>query len=261
MTEPQLLLFAALLGLIVGSFLSMLTWRLPRIMHLPQDKQFLHLSLTRSKCPHCETALSWTQLFPLVSWLAAKGKCRHCQTGISLRYPLIELTTLFLTTWTVWYFGATPMTLIALTFVWFIIALTVIDIEHQLILDSLSLPLLWLGLIFNSQSTFTSPADAIIGAVMGYLLLWFIFYAFKIFTGKEGMGFGDFKLLAALGAWFGTGAIPQIILIASLGSILVAVLLGILRVRKLDAPMPFGPFLALGGLISLYWGEWILASI
>lgn len=259
-TENEFLVITSLLGLLIGSFISMLSWRLPRIMDLPGEEQLKIISFSRSKCPHCNTALSWKQLFPLFSWLFSKGKCTHCHHPISVRYPLIEFTTMILTFLVAWHFGVNQNGIIALVFTWILLTITVIDIEHQLILDILSLPLLWLGLLINTQSHFVSPSEAILGAALGYILLWTIFYGFKVFTGKEGMGFGDFKLLAALGAWFGASAIPQIILIASISSLIIALVFGLLKLRNMKEPIPFGPFLALGGIATLLFGnQFILA--
>ncbi|NPA71464.1 MAG: prepilin peptidase [Gammaproteobacteria bacterium] len=249
-----LIILSSLFGLIIGSFISMLSWRLPRIMMQDGAEQFKQISMGGSKCPKCETELPWYRLFPLFSWLASRGKCHHCQVKISPRYPLIELTTAIATGLVIWQFGLSAQGYLALAFIWILITLSVIDIEHQLILDNLSLPLLWLGLLVNTQGIFTSPTDAIWGAAIGYLLLWLVFHAFKLITGKEGMGYGDFKLLAALGAWFGFIALPQIILIAALSSIVISVLGMALKLRTLNAPMAFGPFLAIGGVITLFFG-------
>jgi len=250
----QLLIFSGILGLIIGSFLSMLTWRLPRIMMLEEEAQLKEISIGGSKCPQCNANLPWYRLIPLFSWLASKGRCHNCKTKISPRYPLIEVSTATLTITCMWQFGLTTEGIAATLFSWILIAIFVIDYEHQLILDNLSLPLLWLGLLFNSQNLFTTPVDAIWGAVIGYLLLWMVFHAFKILTGKEGMGYGDFKLLAALGAWFGFIALPQIILIAAVTSILVAVIGIALKNRDKSTPLAFGPFLAIGGWATLFLG-------
>jgi Type II secretory pathway, prepilin signal peptidase PulO and related peptidases len=244
-----------LFGLLLGSFLSMLTWRLPRMMEWEGEAQLKHISSLARIAQAVMQRLSWKELIPVFSWLSSKGQCRHCKTSISARYPLIELSTMLLTLIVVLHFGLDTKGWFALIFTWLLIAITVIDIEHQLILDILSLPLLWLGLIINSQSVFTDPIDAIWGAVIGYMLLWTLFYAFKFLTKKEGMGFGDFKLLAAMGAWFGVEALAQIILIASLSSILWIVALSLFHRRNLQEPVAFGPFLALGGLCTLLLGS------
>lgn len=261
-SSPFLLFFlSGLIGLLIGSFISMLTWRLPRLMEKPAEAQFKQISVSRSACPHCHTPLPWYRLFPLFSWLFSRGKCHACQQKISIRYPLIEFTSMLSTLMVVWQFGFTLEAALAVIFVWFIITICVIDLEHFLILDKLSLPLLWLGLLINSQSIFTSPESAIWGAAMGYLILWVVFYSFKLLTGKEGMGFGDFKLLAALGAWFGMEALPQIILVASLASILVTLILATTKLRRMNDPIPFGPYLSIGGLSVLFLGSNIIQTL
>lgn len=239
----------------------MLTWRLPRILHLEGDEQLKQISLSRSACPKCKTPLPWYRLFPLISWLASKGKCHGCGDPISARYPLIEFSSMLLTAGMIYVFGNTVDALLAILFSWFLLTITVIDIEHQLILDKLSLPLMWLGLMINTQSFYTTPIDAIWGAILGYMILWVLFQSFKLFTGKEGMGFGDFKFLAALGAWFGAMAIPQIILIASISSVVIGLALALLRLRPMDQPVPFGPYLALGGWITLVFGTTLIQQI
>ncbi|GKT12131.1 MAG: leader peptidase/N-methyltransferase [Thiomicrorhabdus sp.] len=250
----QLIIFSAMIGLAIGSFISMLSWRLPRITELEADEQFKFISVGGSKCPQCDANLPWYRLIPLFSWLSTSGKCHSCKTKISPRYPLIELTTAAGTVLVAWQFGLTPEGYAALAFTWILITISVIDIEHQLILDNLSLPLLWLGLLFNSQSLFTTPVEAIWGAAVGYLLLWIVFHSFRLITGKEGMGYGDFKLLAALGAWFGFVALPQIILIAALSSIVIGFLGIALKLRTMQTPLAFGPFLAIGGWVALFFG-------
>jgi leader peptidase (prepilin peptidase)/N-methyltransferase len=256
-SEAELLILVAVFGLLIGSFISMLSWRLPRLMELAPEEQFKQVSVSRSACPNCKKNLTWKQLFPLFSWILSKGRCQNCNIKISARYPLIEFTTLILTLSIYFAFGLSTTAAIALLFTYFLITISVIDIEHHLILDKLSLPLMWLGLIFSLFETFTTPKDAILGAIAGYMLLWIIFQTFKLVTGKEGMGFGDFKLLAALGAWFGVTAIPQIILIASVTSILVAIILAVIRIKAIDSELPFGPYLAIAGMITLLSGQLI----
>jgi leader peptidase (prepilin peptidase)/N-methyltransferase len=258
LSQSQLILFSALIGLIVGSFISMLSWRLPRILMLDETEQFKSISLGGSKCPNCDTRLPWYRLIPLFSWLWSRGRCHHCHTPISARYPLIELSTAIATVACMWLYGAMPLGLAALLFTWILITICVIDIEHQLILDNLSLPLMWLGLLFNTQHLFTTPVDAIWGAAIGYMLLWILFHAFKWLTGKEGMGYGDFKLLAALGAWFGVAAIAQIILIASVASLVIGLGGVALKLRSYHSPLAFGPFLAIGGWVTLIAGTGLL---
>jgi len=256
-TTP-LLILSGIIGLIMGSFLSMLTWRLPRLLMNEEAHLLKKLSVGGSKCPSCGQRIPWYKLFPILSWLASGGKCHACDAKISVRYPLIELASATTTVIAMWKFGLTPQGVAAVTLSWFLIAIVVIDWEHQLILDLLSLPLLWLGLLLNTQSIFTSPTEAIWGAAVGYLILWVVFQLFKMVTGKEGMGYGDFKLLAALGAWFGFIAIPQIILIAALSSIVLALIGMALKQRDKNTPMAFGPFLAIAGWVALFVGPNIL---
>ncbi|BCN93611.1 type 4 prepilin-like proteins leader peptide-processing enzyme [Thiomicrorhabdus immobilis] len=254
LSTSQLLIFSGILGLVIGSFLSMLTWRLPRIMMLEEEEQLKEISLGGSKCPQCDATLPWYRLIPLFSWLATKGRCHNCKTKISARYPLIEALTAIITITCMWQFGLTTEGIAATLFSWILIAIFVIDYEHQLILDNLSLPLLWLGLLLNTQTLFATPIDAIWGAAIGYLLLWVVFHSFKLLTGKEGMGYGDFKLLAALGAWFGFIALPQIILIAAVTSILISLIGIMLKTRDRNTLMAFGPFLAIAGWATLFFG-------
>ncbi|MBO1926045.1 prepilin peptidase [Thiomicrorhabdus sp. 6S2-11] len=253
-------LFGIVFGLIIGSFLSMLTWRMPLALFDEEEEtpHYKIMSTGRSHCPHCQAELPWYRLIPLFSWLYSKGKCHNCHTDISKRYPLIELSSAILTTAVLIYFGFTPIGMAALLFSWILLAITVIDFEHQLILDDLSLPLLWLGLLLNSQGMFTSLEMAVWGAALGYLLLWLVFHSFRILTGKEGMGYGDFKMLAALGAWFGVFAIAQMIFIAALSSIIIGLLMAVLKLRSHDAPFAFGPYLALAGLVTLFGGSNLL---
>jgi len=250
----QILVFSGLIGLVIGSFISMLTWRMPRILMMEEEEQLKAVTFGGSKCPNCDANLPWYRLIPVFSWLWTKGKCHNCHIAISPRYPMIEVATATSTVLIMWLYGPTLIGLAALLFTWVLITISVIDIEHQLILDNLSLPLLWLGLLFNTQSLFTTPIDAIWGAILGYLLLWVLFHTFKLITGKEGMGYGDFKLLAALGAWFGVMAIPQIILIASVSSLVIGLGGVLLKLRTYDSPLAFGPFLAIGGWVTLVAG-------
>lgn len=260
--DPILIIsLSALIGLIVGSFISMLSWRLPRLMELEPEEQLKIISVHRSHCPHCQTPLPWYRLIPLFSWLISLGKCHACQQKISKRYPLIELCTALATAFMVYHFGLNFVGGLAVLFTWFVITICVIDLEHHLILDKLSLPLLWIGLIINTQSTFATPTEAILGAVAGYLMLWLLFHVFKLLTGKEGMGYGDFKFLAALGAWFGIASLPQIILIASISSLVVGVVLAVSRIKSLQDEIPFGPYLAIGGWASLIFGSELIQKL
>ncbi len=258
LSPTELLFWGGLLGLIMGSFISMLSYRLPRALLNNQDPAEVFIKKSRSHCPQCDATLPWYRLIPLFSWLSTGGKCHACKRPISIRYPLIELFSALSTAYILYHFGITEMGIAALIFNWFLLTISVIDIEHQLILDVLSLPLLWLGLVFNTDHLFTSPESAIWGAAAGYMILWLLFHTFKKLTGKEGMGYGDFKLLAALGAWFGFDALPVIILIAALGTIVIGVLGAVLKLRDFNAPMPFGPFLAIGGWAILFFGNTLL---
>lgn len=256
------LFFAAVIGLVLGSFISMLSWRLPLVAEQSAPEQWKTISFGGSKCPHCQSALPWYRLIPVFSWLASRGRCHACKAKISPRYPLIELSSALITLFTVFYFGLNLNTLFMLFFMLTLLTISIIDLEHHLILDSLSLPLMWVGLVFNAIFMFVSPEQAILGAVAGYGILWIIFHGYRLLTGKEGMGYGDFKLLAALGAWLGIEALVQIILIAALSSLVVALILMVTGRHQWQQHMAFGPFLALGGIISLFLGgNWLLSQI
>ena len=218
------------LGLVVGSFLNVVIYRLPLMMEtrwrkdccelleVPQEKEAPRLTLAtpNSHCPHCGSAIKPWQNIPVLSYLLLRGKCAVCGVGISLRYPTIELITGLLTLSLAWYFALSPALLGAVIFTWALVTMTMIDVDHKLLPDDITLPLLWLGLLFNIDGTYVSLTDAVIGAMAGYLILWSVYWLFKLTTGKEGMGYGDFKLLAALGAWLGWQALPLIILLSSL---------------------------------------------
>ena len=257
------------LGLVVGSFLNVVIYRLPLMMEtrwrrdccelleLPAEKEEsrLTLSVPNSHCPNCKAAIRPWQNIPLISYLLLGGKCSVCAQPISLRYPLLELTTGLMTMALAWYFPFSPALLGAVIFTWSLIALTMIDIDHQLLPDDLTLPLLWLGLLFNLNATYVSLPEAVIGAMGGYLILWGVYQVFKLLTGKEGMGYGDFKLLAALGAWMGWQALPLIILLSSLVGAVIGIALMVIKRRGKDIPIPFGPYLAMEGWIALLWGD------
>lgn len=222
-----------------------------------EKKQTFNLCVPRSRCPHCGHQITALENIPIVSYLFLGGKCADCRAPISLRYPSIELTTGLLSMAVIYFFGATWLGLAALIFTWCLIALTMIDIDTQLLPDSITLPLVWLGLIVNSFNGFTSLQSALWGAVAGYLILWSIYWLFKLLTGKEGMGYGDFKLLAALGAWMGWQFLPQIILMSSLVGAVIGIMLMIIKKRGKEIPIPFGPYLAIAGWIALLWGDHI----
>ena len=257
------------LGLVVGSFLNVVIYRLPLMMEtrwrkdccelleLPQEKGAQHLTLStpNSHCPHCGSAIKPWHNIPVLSYLLLRGKCAACGVGISLRYPAVELVTGLLTLALAWYFPISWALLGAVLFTWALVALTMIDVDHKLLPDDITLPLLWLGLLFNLSGTYVSLADAVIGAMAGYLILWSVYWLFKLITGKEGMGYGDFKLLAALGAWLGWQALPLIILLSSLVGAVCGIALMFLKGRGREIPIPFGPYLAAAGWICLLWGD------
>ncbi len=260
-------------GLLVGSFLNVVILRLPaRLMHdwrcqcrellaLPAAEEAPPPGLVkpRSRCPHCGTEIAWYDNLPVISWLILRARCRQCSARISVRYPLVELVTAVLSVVVVSHFGPTPEGLAALLLTWALIAATGIDFDHHLLPDQITLPLLWLGLLLNLWlGLFASLEDAVIGAIAGYGVLWGVFHLFRLLTGKEGMGFGDFKLLAALGAWMGWQVLPVIVLLASLVGAIVGVLLIILARHGRNVPIAFGPYLALAGWIALLWGDRIV---
>ncbi|MEH6636135.1 MAG: A24 family peptidase [Halioglobus sp.] len=261
------------LGLLVGSFLNVVIYRLPLMMESRWRRDCcellevesgkpeapLNLATPNSHCPHCKAAIKPWQNIPVLSYLLLRGKCGNCGTAISLRYPVIELITGLMTLCLGFYFGASVALLGAIFLTWSLIALTMIDIDHQLLPDDITLPLMWLGLLFNLGGTYVSLQDAVIGAMAGYLVLWSIYWLFKLLTGKEGMGYGDFKLLAALGAWLGWQALPVIILLSSLVGAVVGIALMIIKRRGKEIPIPFGPYLAMAGWIALLWGDAIMS--
>ena len=267
-------IISALFGLTVGSFLNVVIHRLPKMMeqewreqsleYLGQDDstpaQKITLSHPNSTCPHCGHAIRPWENIPVISYLLLRGKCANCKTGISIRYPVVELLTGILTVVVVSHFGASWQSLLAFIFTAFLVSMSFIDFDTQLLPDKLTLPLLWLGLIANSFGLFTSLQDAVWGAVFGYLALWIVFQLFKLITGKEGMGYGDFKLLAALGAWMGWQALPTIILLSSLVGAIIGISLILFKGRDQQIPIPFGPYLAIAGWIALLWNAEITGA-
>jgi leader peptidase (prepilin peptidase)/N-methyltransferase len=260
-----------ILGLLVGSFLNVVILRTPKMMEQEfrqecceflevknaEPKAALSLSHPGSTCPHCHTPIKPWHNIPVISYLLLKGRCAYCGASIGIRYPIIEFTTGLLSVMLVAVMGFTVPALVSLLLLWVLIALTMIDIDTQLLPDSLTLPLLWLGLIANSSGLYTDLSSAFWGAVAGYLSLWSVYWLFKLVTGKEGMGYGDFKLLAALGAWMGWQALPLIILLSSLVGAVIG-LAGILILgRDKNIPIPFGPYLAIAGWIAFLWGDTI----
>jgi leader peptidase (prepilin peptidase)/N-methyltransferase len=214
-----------------------------------------NLVVPRSACPHCNHAISAWENIPVMSYLLLRGKCKECGAAISPRYPIIEAVSSLLCAYAAWHFGFGLAAAGALLLIWALLALTAIDFDTQLLPDDITLPLLWTGLLFNLFGVFTDLPGAILGAVFGYLVLWGVYWLFKLATGKEGMGYGDFKLLAALGAWLGWQMLPLIILLSSLVGALVGITLIVAVKHGRDIPIPFGPYLAGGGLIALFWGQ------
>jgi len=222
----------------------------------PDQGEALSLAKPRSRCPNCGHQITALENIPLVSYLLIlKGKCSGCGTRISPRYPITELLTGLLSAFAAWHFGPTIQTVGALALLWALIALSAIDLDTQLLPDSITLPLLWLGLAFNLWTTFADLPTAVIGAMAGYLSLWSVFWLFKLATGKEGMGYGDFKLLAALGAWLGWQMLPAIILLSSVVGAVVGIALIVAARHGRNVPIPFGPYLAAAGVIALFWGQ------
>ncbi|MDR0780829.1 MAG: A24 family peptidase [Pseudomonadales bacterium] len=273
--QPWLaLVCTAVLGLIVGSFLNVVVQRLPRMLERDwqrqsremlglevQEEALFNLALPPSQCPACRHPLRVRDNLPLVGYLLLRGRCRHCHGAISPRYPLLEALTALLGVVVVAHFGLSWQTVFALCFIWALLALAAIDLEQQLVPDTLTQPLLWLGLLLNTQHLFVSPGNAIIGSAAGYLLLWSVYWIFKLLSGREGLGQGDLKLLAALGAWLGWQALPLIVLLSSLSGALTGLALIALRGRDRHAPLPFGPFLATAGGIALLWGQALSALL
>ena len=265
-----------LLALLIGSFLNVVIYRLPLMMQIEWRKQAqeivaeptenlpegrFDLSFPRSRCPSCSHPISAMQNIPVISWLLLGGKCANCKSTISVRYPLVETATAVLTALVAARFGFGYEAAAAILLTWTLIAISMIDFDHQLIPDSMSLPLMWAGLFLSlfhpmesSQILFVAPKDAIVGALGGYLTLWSIYHLFRLVTGKEGMGYGDFKLLAALGAWLGYQMLPLIIMLSAIVGALVGIALMIFKRHDRNVPIPFGPFLAAAGWIAMMYG-------
>jgi leader peptidase (prepilin peptidase)/N-methyltransferase len=288
--SENVVLFAGsvfVLGLVIGSFLNVVIYRLPIILQhewraqaaelLPDaDSQTMvsetaearfTLSVPRSACPACKVPITAWQNIPIISWLFLRGRCAACKTRISARYPLVEFMTAALSATVAWHFGFGPNAACAILVTWALIALTGIDIDHQLLPDNITLPLMWAGLAaavvigpMSREALPVSPRDAIIGAMAGYLSLWLVFHAFRLATGKEGMGYGDFKLFAALGAWLGWKMLPLIILLAAGTGAVLGISMILLRGRDRAAPMPFGPYLAMAGWLAIMYGDSLMDS-
>jgi len=268
--------FTFVISLLVGSFLNVVILRTPKMLEqefreeccelLEVEKEVdttkqkkLSLSYPPSTCPNCNTKIKPWHNIPLISYfLLLRGKCHNCKSPISIRYPIVELVTGLLSLLTIYLLGFSAAGLLALLLLWTLVALTVIDIDTYLLPDSLTLPLLWLGLIINSFGVFTDLSNALWGAILGYGSLWSVFWLFKLLTGKEGMGYGDFKLLAALGAWMGWQLLPVIILLSSFVGAIIGIAGIIILGRDKNIPIPFGPYLAIAGWIAFLWGQNII---
>ncbi len=263
-----------LIGLIIGSFLNVVIARLPIMMEQDWQKQCcelleidsrnqkesFNLINPRSQCPHCGSMIKAQDNIPIISFLLLKGKCRACGEKISLRYPAIEILSGVTAVVIAVYFGISIQTFAAIILSWSLICLSMIDYDHHLLPDDITLPLLWLGLILNTFGFFTNIYSSLFGAVFGYLSLWIVYISFKILTGKEGMGHGDFKLLAMLGAWLGWQMLPVIIIISSLAGALIGVSMILFKSHDRSMPIPFGPYLAISGWITLIWGQYITSA-
>jgi len=262
---------AVVLGLLVGSFLNVVILRYPAaLMHqwrsqchelLGQEPETQQappgIATGRSRCPACGHGIAWYDNIPVLSWLLLRGRCRSCDAGISVRYPLVEALTAVLTVIVLWQLGPTPQGLAGIALTWTLIAASGIDLDHQLLPDQITLPLVWAGLLLNIFGIYTDLQSAVIGAIAGYLSLWTVFHLFRLATGKEGMGFGDFKLLAAIGAWFGWQVLPVVVLLASAVGAAIGLLLIAARRMGREVPIAFGPFLAAAGWLVLVYGETI----
>ena len=270
-SPPLAITTALVFGLLVGSFLNVVIHRVPRMLERDWAEQAAELRgedaaevprydlmVPRSACPHCGHRIGALENIPVLSWLVLRGRCRGCSNPISVRYPIVELVTGLLSALAIWHFGFTAAGIAGVVLTFYLIALTGIDIDTQLLPDNMTLPLLWLGLLVNLFGVFAPLKSAVIGAMAGYLVLWSLFWGFKLLTGKDGMGYGDFKLLAALGAWFGWQALPAIILLSAVVGSVVGIALILLARHGRGVPIPFGPFLAGAGLLALYFREPLL---
>lgn len=286
-SSPQLFYTTiVILGLLVGSFLNVVILRLPVMLknswrhdcrqflaeHFNADlaatpeaistsQEKFNLVTPRSRCPQCGHMITAAENIPVFSYLFLGGKCRACKTPISMRYPVVEILSALLAVSVAWSFGVSWHTLFALLLVWSLLALTFIDYDHQYLPDQITLPLLWLGLLVNTEGLFIDLHSAVIGAAAGYLVLWLVYQVFKLVTGKEGMGFGDFKLLAMLGAWLGWQMLPEIILMSSVVGAVCGIGLMVIKRRGREIPIPFGPYLAVAGWLALLWGDGSYGSV
>ena len=263
--------FSVIFGLVVGSFLNVVIHRLPKMMDnaekvyvaenyaVKQESSTIptkyNIVTPRSACPHCGHNISALENIPIVSYLMLGGKCKSCKTKISMRYPLIEALTGALIGAVAYKFGYTQSALFAFMFVFALVALTFIDLDTFLLPDDIVLPLLWLGLLFNLNTGFTDIKSAVIGAAAGYMILWIVFWLFKLIRGKEAMGYGDFKLLSAIGAWFGWQLLPAVILLSAVVGSIIGIYLMLFKGKNKNYAIPFGPYLALGGIAALFFGQ------
>jgi len=269
MTAPFFIVLAGIIGLLVGSFLNVVIYRLPVMLQRSWRKECIeylqmeaenegepfNLSLPLSRCPKCQSPIKPYQNIPVISYVFLKGQCAHCKNPISIRYPLIEAFTATLSVLVAWHFGYTVQAGFALLLTWCLIALSFIDIDHQLLPDNITLPMLWLGLLLSLFGLYTDVNASVIGAIAGYMVLWLVYQAFKLATGKEGMGYGDFKLLALFGAWLGWQTLPMIILLSSLVGAVIGIAMIMFAKHDQNKPIPFGPYLAAAGWIALLWGN------
>ena len=274
MPEWAFLLIVFILGSSVGSFLNVVIYRLPKKLYAefkaecdentesPKNGWFglEYLITPSSTCPACGHKIRAWENLPIVGWFLLGGKCSSCKTAISKRYPAVEFLTALISVFVAQRYGVSEMTAWLLLFTWILIALTAIDLDEQLLPDQLTLPLLWLGLLFQMSAGHLELSDSILGVIFGYGTLWFIYHVFKMITGKEGMGYGDFKLLGALGAWLGWQMIPLVLIFSSVTGAIFGILLAIIAKRDRQAPMPFGPFLAAVGFIGMFWGDMLFAK-
>jgi leader peptidase (prepilin peptidase)/N-methyltransferase len=267
--------FVVIFSLIIGSFLNVVIYRLPKMMHnnwtlecrefladevnsIPA-KEITELTLSKpdSTCPNCQHEIRYYENIPIISWLFLKGKCSQCKNNISIRYPLVEAATALLSLVIAIYYGVSFETLLLLILTWGLVCLTLIDFDHMLLPDQIVMPLLWLGLLVNIAGTFVPLSDAVIGATVGYMSLFSVFWLFKLFTGKEGMGHGDFKLFALFGAWIGWQLLPILILMASVVGAIIGISLMLFKNHTREQAIPFGPYLAIAGWITVLWGDGI----
>ena len=268
-----LLVYSFIIGAFIGSFLNVVIHRIPVMLERqwksecqellsPEAKtpilQKYNLCVPRSHCPACNHQVKAIENIPIISYLFLKGKCSSCGTKISVQYPLVELLTAILTTIVIWKFGFSWQSLGGVILTWFLIALSGIDIKTKLLPDNLTLPLLWLGIIFNLFTTYTDLTSSILGAIFGYLALWSVYHLFRLITGKEGMGYGDFKLLAALGAWLGWQSLPLIILFSSAVGAIFGITMIVTKLQEHSQPIPFGPYLAVAGWIAMLYGNQLI---